>query len=121
MEPNKSTTRSKLKRLIHPGENIQSPVESGRRSWPFKSKPTCNRRIRTSKSSKADPRKGFPAVAFKTLYTWLYAGLLHRDNLQLSRHKGKHQKPPEKRGYFTVGTSIRYRTNTIRDRKTFGH
>ncbi|WP_037287630.1 IS30 family transposase [Saccharibacillus sacchari] len=65
--------------------------------------------------------KGLPTVAFKTLYNWLYAGLLGRGNLQILRHKGKRQKPPEKRGRFTVGKSIRQRPKTIRDRETFGH
>ena len=66
-------------------------------------------------------RKGLPTVAFKTLYNWLYAGLLSRGNLQVLRHKGKRQKPPEKRGRFTVGKSIRQRPKAIRDREMFGH
>lgn len=66
-------------------------------------------------------RKGLPTVAFKTLYNWLYAGRLSRENLQVLRHKGKRQKPPEKRGRFTVGKSIRQRPKAIRSREVFGH
>lgn len=66
-------------------------------------------------------RKGLPTVAFKTLYNWLYAGRLSRGNLQVLRHKGKRQKPLEKRGRFTVGKSIRQRPQAIRSRETFGH
>lgn len=65
--------------------------------------------------------KGLPTVAFKTLYNWLYAGLLSRGNLQVLRHKSKRQKPPEKRGRFTVGKSIRQRPQAIHRRETFGH
>lgn len=65
--------------------------------------------------------KGLPTVAFKTLYNWLYAGRLSRGNLQVLRHKGKRQKPPEKRGRFTIGKSIRQRPKAIRERETFGH
>lgn len=66
-------------------------------------------------------RKGRPTVAFKTLYNWLYAGRLSRGNLQVLRHKGKRQKPPEKRGRFAVGKSIQQRPKAIRSRETFGH
>jgi len=66
-------------------------------------------------------RKGLPVVAFKTLYNWLYAGRLSRGNLHVLRHKGKRQTPPEKRGRFTVGKSIRQRPKDIRNRETFGH
>ncbi len=65
--------------------------------------------------------KGLPTVAFKTLYNWLYAGLLSRGNLQVLRHKGKRQKPPETRGRFQIGKSIWQRPKAIRDRETFGH
>ncbi|MDO3413416.1 IS30 family transposase [Saccharibacillus sp. CPCC 101409] len=65
--------------------------------------------------------KGLPTVAFKTLYNWLYTGRLNRGDLQVLRHKGKRRKPPEKRGRFTLGLSIRQRPKAIRSRETFGH
>lgn len=65
--------------------------------------------------------KGLSTVAFKTLYNWLYAGQLSQGNLHVLRHKGKRQKPPETRGRFRIGKSIRQRPKAIRDRDTFGH
>ena len=44
-------------------------------------------------------------VAFKTLYNWLYAGLIHLDLSVLSR-KGKSRQAQETRGKFRIGTPI---------------
>ncbi|SEO11459.1 Helix-turn-helix domain-containing protein [Amphibacillus marinus] len=46
------------------------------------------------------------SLIFKTLYRWLYQGLLVNRNLTVLRHKGKCQKPQETRGRFNVGKSI---------------
>ncbi|WP_160037155.1 IS30 family transposase [Paenibacillus sp. An7] len=65
--------------------------------------------------------KSQPMVSFKTIYRWLYEGRLIRTTVQQLRHKGKRQKPQERRGRFLVGTSIKQRPNQIRTRETFGH
>ena len=66
-------------------------------------------------------REGQEAVCFKTIYRWLYAGLLAEGNLAVLRHKGKRQKPAETRGKFTVGKGISERPKEVRSRRTFGH
>ncbi|WDH80756.1 IS30 family transposase [Paenibacillus urinalis] len=66
-------------------------------------------------------QKDMPMVSFKTIYRWLYEGRLTRTTVQQLRHKGKRQKPQEKRGRFLVGTSIKQRPKEIRSRETFGH
>ncbi|WP_160037049.1 IS30 family transposase [Paenibacillus sp. An7] len=65
--------------------------------------------------------KGEPMVSFKTIYRWLYEGRMIRNTVQQLRHKGKRQKPQEKRGRFLVGTSIKQRPKEICSRETFGH
>lgn len=61
-----------------------------------------------------------PMVAFKTIYNWLYAGLIDLD-LSVLRRKGKSQQPKETRGKFSIGTSIAKHPKEVRNRKTFGH
>ena len=46
-----------------------------------------------------------PMVAFKTIYNWLYTGLIDLD-LSVLRRKGKTRHPKETRGTFRIGTSI---------------
>ena len=59
-------------------------------------------------------------VTFKTIYNWLYAGLIDLD-LSVLRRKGKTRHPKETRGRFRVGSSISKRPKEVRNRKTFGH
>lgn len=61
-----------------------------------------------------------PMVAFKTIYNWLYVGLIDLD-LSVLRHKGKSRQPRETRGKFTIGTPIAKRPKEVRGRETFGH
>ena len=61
-----------------------------------------------------------PMVAFKTIYNWLYAGLIDLD-LSVVRRKGKTRHPKETRGRFRIGTSIAKRPKEVRNRETFGH
>lgn len=61
------------------------------------------------------------SLSFKTIYRWIYQGLLVDQDLTVLRHKGKSQKPRETRGRFNVGTSISKRPKEIRKRKIFGH
>ena len=61
-----------------------------------------------------------PMVAFKTIYNWLYAGLIDLD-LRVLRRKGKSRWPKETRGTFRIGTSIAKRPKEVRNRETFGH
>jgi IS30 family transposase len=65
--------------------------------------------------------EGLPAVSFKTIYRWIYAGRLVQGTLQVLRHKGKRQKPAETRGKFSIGRSISDRPQEVRSRETFGN
>lgn len=60
-------------------------------------------------------------LSFKSIYRWIYQGLLIKSNLNLLRHKGKRQKPKETRGRFIVGTSIHKRAKEVKKRTSFGH
>lgn len=59
-------------------------------------------------------------LSFKTVYRWIYLGLLDI-SLQALRQKGKRRQPRETRGRFNVGTPISKRPKEIRKRETFGH
>lgn len=59
-------------------------------------------------------------VSFKTIYNWLYAGLLSIVTVQNLRHKGKRKKA-EKRGKFSMGTPISERPKEVKNRNIFGH
>ena len=61
-----------------------------------------------------------PMVTFKTIYNWLYAGLIDLD-LSVLRRKGKTRHPKETRGRYRIGTSIAKRPKEVRNRETFGH
>ena len=61
-----------------------------------------------------------PMVAFKTIYNWLYAGLIDLD-LSVLRRKEKTRQPKETRGTFRIGTSIDKHPKEVRNRETFGH
>lgn len=60
------------------------------------------------------------SLSFKTIYRWLYAGLLELP-LAVLRQKGKRQRPKETRGRFNIGTPISKRPKEVRKRTTFGH
>ena len=59
-------------------------------------------------------------LAFKTIYNWIYSGIIDFDISKL-RRKGKSRKNKETRGRFNIGTSIRKRHKNIKYRNTFGH
>ena len=59
-------------------------------------------------------------VSFKTIYTWLYNGIVPV-SLQALRRKGTSRKPRETRGTFQVGRSIHDRPDRIENRTEFGH
>lgn len=60
-------------------------------------------------------------ISFKTIYRWLYLGLLHKGNLKMLRQKGKRRLPYETRGRFSYGPSIQHRPTEVKARQTFGH
>jgi len=60
-------------------------------------------------------------LSFKTIYRWLYSGMISKGNVIVLRHKGKRHKPAEKRGKFIIGTSIHQRPKEVKNRQTFGH
>lgn len=59
-------------------------------------------------------------ISFKTIYTWIYNGLLEVP-IKLLRRKGKSRQPQDNRGKFTVGKTISKRPKHIKKRKEFGH
>ncbi len=59
-------------------------------------------------------------VSFKTIYNWLYAGILPAVTVKNLRQKGKYRKS-EKRGKFSIGISISKRPKDVKSRETFGH
>lgn len=59
-------------------------------------------------------------VAFKTIYNWLYTGLIDLD-LSVLRRKGRTRQLKETRGRFRIGTPIAKRPKEVRNRETFGH
>lgn len=61
-----------------------------------------------------------PMVSFKTIYNWLYKGMISCD-LTVLRRKGKSRQPKETRGQFRVGTPISKRPKDVKNRGTVGH
>lgn len=59
-------------------------------------------------------------LSFKTIYNWIYSGIITCHLSQL-RRKGKSRKPQERRGRFNVGNSISKRPKEVKDRTSFGH
>ncbi|GED71792.1 IS30 family transposase [Brevibacillus reuszeri] len=60
-------------------------------------------------------------VSFKTIYRWLYQGLLVKEDTAVLRYKGKRRGPVETRGRFNIGKSIQQRPKDVRKRQSFGH
>lgn len=60
-------------------------------------------------------------ICFKTIYRWLYQGLLSKGDLVVLRHKGKRHKPKETRGRFNIGNTISKRPKDVKKREIFGH
>lgn len=59
-------------------------------------------------------------VCFKTIYNWIYSGIIDFDISKL-RRKGKSRKVKETRGRFNIGKSINKRPSEVKKRNTFGH
>lgn len=59
-------------------------------------------------------------VSFKSIYNWIYNGLI-KIPLTVLRRKGKSRKPKETRGKFNIGTSISKRPKSVKNREEFGH
>ena len=59
-------------------------------------------------------------VSFKTIYNWIYSGILPAISVRNLRQKGKRRKA-EKRGKFSMGTPISERPKEVNSRDTFGH
>lgn len=60
-------------------------------------------------------------ISFKSIYLWIYAGLVKTNNLEELRHKGRKRKGAEKRGIFSNGVSISERPKNVKTREEFGH
>ncbi|MDY4785569.1 IS30 family transposase, partial [Pygmaiobacter massiliensis] len=59
-------------------------------------------------------------ISFKTIYRWLYAGILPQLIVNNLRHKGKRRKA-DKRSTFSMGVSVSQRPSVVKTRETFGH
>ena len=59
-------------------------------------------------------------VGYKTIYNWLYSGVLPAITTKNLRHKGKRRKA-EKRGQFSMGIPISQRPKDVNGRETLGH
>jgi transposase, IS30 family len=104
------TYQSRREKCGHPGK------------WSFELAKTVNKKLRATWSPEQIVGRLFQGVlSFKTIYRWIYEGLLVKGDLHVLRQKGKRQKPKETRGRFNVGTSISQRPKEVRKRTTFGH
>nr|WP_311516610.1 IS30 family transposase [uncultured Anaerococcus sp.] len=59
-------------------------------------------------------------VCFKTIYNWIYSGIIDFDISNL-RRKGISRKAKETRGRFNIYKSINKRPKEVKKRNTFGH
>lgn len=59
-------------------------------------------------------------ITTKTIYNWIYKGILPKCSEKNLRHKGK-LRHKDKRGIFSMGTPIKKRPKEILQRTTFGH
>ncbi|WP_342224514.1 IS30 family transposase [Spiroplasma endosymbiont of Asaphidion curtum] len=59
-------------------------------------------------------------ISFKTIYNWIYSGLLEKVTNKNLRRKGKKRKSQENRGKFN-GKSIKERNINVNNRITVGH
>ncbi|AMJ41436.1 IS30 family transposase [Anaerotignum propionicum] len=59
-------------------------------------------------------------VSFKTIYNWLYSGVLSAVTVRNLRQKGRRRKT-EKRGKFSMGIPISERPHEVKSREVFGH
>lgn len=60
-------------------------------------------------------------VSFKTIYRWLYAGVLDVNPVFVLRQKGKRRQPVETRGKIKYGKSIHIRPKEAEERKILGY
>ncbi|MGM0169710.1 hypothetical protein IGI39_004819 [Enterococcus sp. AZ135] len=126
----RTTIDRELKRvpedLIYNADNAQLDAEMKRSACGAKSKWTsefayqieCDLEDSWSPEQIANDRQ---IVSFKTIYNWLYAGILNVSK-QCLRHKGRRQeKQEEARGKMTVGHTIDERPASVSTREEFGH
>ena len=109
------------------GESAQSYYETRRKH--SKPKGKCNddlvskitdKIIATWSSEQIANTVTLSIVSCKTIYNWLYTGVLPKITVRNLRQKGKRRKA-EKRGKFSMGTPISERPKEVKDRDTFGH
>ncbi|MGL6121275.1 MAG: IS30 family transposase [Fusobacteriaceae bacterium] len=60
-------------------------------------------------------------ISFKTIYLWIYKGLIESCSRKNLRHKGKRKKSSDKRGQFSKGKSIHERFQEVENQNVFGH
>ena len=59
-------------------------------------------------------------LSFKTIYNWIYRGLIDVP-ISILRRKGRSRKPKDNRGKFNIGKSISQRPKIVKKRSEFGH
>lgn len=60
-------------------------------------------------------------VSFKTIYRWLYAGILYANPVLMLRQKGKRRQPEDTRGKIKCGKSIHIRPKEAEERQVLGY
>ena len=124
-----STISKKLKRCDNEYESVYAQKDKIKKPSSKGRKPKADDNITKSISGKLR-KKWSPEqiantvckniVCFKTIYNWIYSGVIDFDNSGLRRN-GKSRKPKETRGKFNIGKSINKRPKEIKKRNTFGH
>lgn len=132
LEVNRSTISRELKRCqgTYSAESAQKHYNQRAKHKGRKSICTPNLKYEIESQLKASwspeqisgryQREQRPMVSFKTIYNWLYKGLISCD-LTVLRRKGKSRQPRETRGKFTIGTPISKRPKEVKKRESVGH
>lgn len=132
LEVNRSTISRELKRCqgTYSAESTQKHYNQRAKHKGRKSICTPNLKYEIESQLKASwspeqisghyQREQRPMVSFKTIYNWLYKGLISCD-LTVLRRKGKSRQPRETRGKFTIGTPISKRPKEVKKRESVDH
>ena len=59
--------------------------------------------------------------SFSTIYRWIHLGLIVKGDMKKLRRKGKFKRPPETRGRFNIGKTIKKRPKSVYNREEIGH
>ena len=124
-----STISRELKRCANKYEAIYAQKDKIKKSKSKGRKPKSEDKLTKTISEKLNKKwspeqiantvvKGI--VSFKTIYNWIYSGIIDFDISKL-RRKGKSRKTKETRSRFNIGKSIAKRPKEVKKRDIFGH